>query len=174
MTSLDLLILFLVHRGTNTPYLLRSRARISLGASLPALDRLSHWGLIKESKPGPRGRREFALTLHGLSAMTFLDDELQVAVAEPRPDLESVMRLVACAIVKGRKNAAVRLLKSAAGKYQKRSATLNSTLPDAKSDAELPELYTALIARCEASRLRAYASTLRALASHYGKDRKVE
>jgi hypothetical protein len=63
MTTLDLFAL--LQAGVSTPYLMRTRAGIFIGASRPALARLAGRGLVKEVGRGPRGRREFKLTRAG-------------------------------------------------------------------------------------------------------------
>ncbi len=171
MTSLDLIVLLLLQSGINTPYLLRSRAGISLGGSLPALKRLLGHGLIKQGKQGLRGRREFGLTRAGENELAQLDRHLQAALTEPVGDLESVLRLVACAIITGSKEVAVELLKKSADEFDRRSAHLRSTLPEFKGDDELPDLYVAVTAHCEADRLQANALSLRTLRSRLGKRR---
>src|SRR5690349_20704804 len=93
MTSLDLLILLLVQSGVNTPYALNARAGISLGASLPALKRLLARNLVRENKPGPRGRREFTVTRAGQDELAAMDQYFETALLEPSTDMEAVLRL---------------------------------------------------------------------------------
>jgi DNA-binding PadR family transcriptional regulator len=164
MTSLDLLLLLLIHRGTNTPYLLRSRAGISLGASLPALKRLLGNRFIKKSKPGQRGKREFALTPAGHSQIANISQHLQSALAQPVTDVDSALRLAACAIFTGSSEVAVELLQKSADDFDRRSGKVRNALPEFQTD-ELPDLYAAATARCEADRLQSSASSLRVLAS---------
>jgi DNA-binding PadR family transcriptional regulator len=169
MTSLDLIVLLLLQRGVNTPYLLRSRAGISLGGSLPALKRLLGQGLIKQGKQGPRGRREFALTRAGESELANMDHYLEAVLTESAADLDSLLRVATCAIATGRKQVAVQALKKGSDEFQMRSADLRSTLPGLKQDADLADLYIAMTAHCAADRLQATGSSLRSLASRLGK-----
>ena len=57
MTVLDHFILSQLDRGLETPYDLMRRAGVSLGASVPALRRLSAAGLIKKDKEKARSNR---------------------------------------------------------------------------------------------------------------------
>ena len=65
-SSLDLFLLGLIQSGVNTPYLLRERARLSVGATLPALERLQKNRFISRSEKGLRNKQEFELHVHEL------------------------------------------------------------------------------------------------------------
>jgi DNA-binding PadR family transcriptional regulator len=60
---LEILILAMIERGSNTPYALREAAGISLGGSVPALRRLQEGGEVTHSVAGRR--HEFVLTPAG-------------------------------------------------------------------------------------------------------------
>src|SRR5450755_801632 len=68
MTVLDHFILSQLERGLETPYDLMRRAGVSLGASVPALRRLSAAGLVKKGKEtsdSNRPRHVYKLTADG-------------------------------------------------------------------------------------------------------------
>ncbi len=167
MTSLDLLLLFLVKSGINTPYAWSARAGISLGASLPALKRLLRQELVKENKPGPRGRREFALTRAGSRELAAMDRYLQQALVDPVTDMDSTLRLTVCAMATGSNKLAVGLLNKAAEHYQSRLANLQKSR--IKKNDDLSILYRTMTAHCEAEKLQANSSSLRTLASQIAK-----
>jgi len=169
MTSLDLLVLLLLRGGTNTSYLLSRRAGISLGGSLPALKRLLRQGLIREGKPGRRGRREFSLTRAGESELANIDHHLQAALAEPASDLESLLRLAVCAVVIGRNELAVGLLRKGAADFQARSEKGKDTIPELKQETAPADFYVVITSYCQTARLHADTSSLRFLASALGK-----
>lgn len=64
-TDLDLFVLALVDGGVSTPYALQMSAGLSPGASIPALQRLTEAGLVRQGKPGSRGRTEHRVTPAG-------------------------------------------------------------------------------------------------------------
>jgi DNA-binding MarR family transcriptional regulator len=69
MTVLEHFILSQLERGLETPYDLMRRAGVSLGASIPALRRLSAAGLVKkgrETSESSRPRHLYKLTADGM------------------------------------------------------------------------------------------------------------
>lgn len=88
-TSLELLILALVGRGLETTYDLNVRAAISVGAALPALQRLSKAGLVKGT-PGTRRSRRFSLTPRGEAVLHHASQKI---AREIPADFESILRV---------------------------------------------------------------------------------
>jgi DNA-binding PadR family transcriptional regulator len=64
-TDLDLFVLALVDSGVCTPYALQMKAGLSPGASIPALQRLTESRLVRQGKPGSRGRTDRRITPAG-------------------------------------------------------------------------------------------------------------
>jgi DNA-binding PadR family transcriptional regulator len=64
-TDLDQFILALVDSGVATPYALQMKAGLSPGASIPALQRLTESGLVRQGKSGSRGRTDHRITPAG-------------------------------------------------------------------------------------------------------------
>ena len=64
-TDLDLFVLALIDSGISTPYDLQKAAALSLGATIPALQRLLESGFVRQGKPGPRGRTDHRITAAG-------------------------------------------------------------------------------------------------------------
>lgn len=167
MTTLDLYILALLQAGVSTPYLLRTRAGISIGASRPALERLAGRGLVKEAGPGPRGRREFKLTRAGHVELANINRYLDAAVKTPERDRDSALRLFCCAMTFGKNHIALQLLNKAADDYERRAADLSSQIRNLPVVGELATVYVAAIQHCDAARLRADAVGFRTLASSF-------
>lgn len=63
--DLDLFVLALVESGLSTPYDLQKTARLSPGATIPALQRLLESGFVQQRKPGLRGRTDHRITPTG-------------------------------------------------------------------------------------------------------------
>jgi len=77
-SSLDLFLLGLIQSGVDTPYLLRERARLSIGATLPALKRLEGMRLVARGLKGQRDKQQFVLLSAGKRALkTQLDRFLE-------------------------------------------------------------------------------------------------
>ena len=92
---LDVYILSLFDRGFETAYDLQTQGGISLGSSVPALERMESFGLIERkasAKPGRRKRYAFSLTEKGRQIVQRCWASL---LATPPPgDLDSVLRAV--------------------------------------------------------------------------------
>ena len=173
--ALDMFLLGLVKEGLITPYDWQARARISLGASLPATKRLLKSGLLKELAKGPRGRHEFGLTPEGRDAMLpgNLDRYLGDALDDPPGDLESAVRLACLATVINDVKGAKQFLLEAADAHQRRAR-------DAKKRAankvpfrsKLGGLYSAVLAQCEEKQSAAIVDKLDALRDEWDKTAK--
>jgi hypothetical protein len=162
---LDMFLLGLVKGGLITPYDWQSRARTSLGASLPAVRRPLDAGLLRKAAKGPRGRHEFALTSKGQDCLEKLRSYVQDALDEPRGDLESVLRLACLASVIGDTRMAKKLLSEARDTHRRRAGIAKKrTISDVPFRSRLAGLYSKVLARCEAAQETAMADQLELLA----------
>jgi len=170
--ALDMFLLGLVKEGLITPYDWQARARISLGASLPAVKRLLNAGLLKRVAKGPRGRHEFGLTPEGRDAMLprNLNRYIEDALDDPPGDLESAVRLACLATVIKDVKGAKQFLLEAADAHQRRAR-------DAKKRAankvpfrsKLGGLYSAVLAQCEEKQSAAMVDKLDTLRNEWDK-----
>ncbi len=95
--DLDLCILALVDQGAATPYDLKVKAGLSLGSTIPTLQRLLNEGLIKGANPDLRNSRKYSPMGKGKAALRRGWSEL----VESRPtDLDTISRIayLACGL----------------------------------------------------------------------------
>jgi DNA-binding PadR family transcriptional regulator len=169
---LEMFLLGLVKGGLITAYDWQAKARISLGASLPAVKRLLKAGLLEEVKEGPRGRREFGLTAEGRDKVSWrnLDRYLGKALDDPPGDLESAVRLACLATIIDDVKGAEKFLLEAADAHQRRARAAKKRA--ASKDAfrsKLGGLYSAVLAQCEEKQARATMDKLDALRKEWVK-----
>jgi DNA-binding PadR family transcriptional regulator len=132
--DLDLFVLALVNSGVVTPYALQMSAGLSPGASIPALQRLTEAGHVRQGKPGSRGRTEHRITVAGKKLLktgwkSLIEDG-------PSGDLDADLRVALLTLASGERRLAKDFLdRSAARKLESISALER---PD-KSDS-LPPL----------------------------------
>src|SRR6185437_16384140 len=108
LTTLELLLLALVDRGCNTPYRLKQAAGISVGAALPALNRLKDRKLLQRAEEAARNKQEFEVTSVGKKALASeMKRMLNEARERPPNDVESVLRLAGLAFFSKRPKIAV-------------------------------------------------------------------
>lgn len=114
-SDLDLFVLALINGGVSTPYTLQKEAGLSSGATIPAIQRLSQGGLIRQGKAGLRGRTESQITAAGRKQ---LKSGWRVLIDEgPSGDLDSDLRVALLAISEGNAySSAVQMLKRSAVK----------------------------------------------------------
>ena len=114
-SDLDLFVLALINSGVSTPYTLQKEAGLSPGAAIPVIQRLLQAGLIRQGKPGLRGRTECRITASGRKQLksgwrTLIDEG-------PSGDLDADLRVALLAISEGNAySAAVQMLKRSAAK----------------------------------------------------------
>lgn len=169
---LEMFLLGLVKGGLITPYDWQAKARISLGASLPAVKRLLKAGLLEKVKNGPRGRHEFGLTPEGRGAMSrrSLDRYIGKALDDPPGDLESAVRLACLATMIDDIKGAEKLLLEAANAHERRARAAKKRA--ASKDAfrsKLGGLYSAVLAQCEENQAWATVDKLDALRKEWVK-----
>lgn len=109
-SNLELLLLSLIRDGIGTPYELKAHADISLGSSVPALDRLKHDGLLSEMAEARRGRR-FSLTTKGARA---LRHDWTEYLKNPSTDVDSALRIAYLAWLNGATEEAASYLEASA------------------------------------------------------------
>jgi DNA-binding PadR family transcriptional regulator len=113
-SSLDLFLLGLIDSGINTPYLFRERARLSLGATIPALKRLEQLRLITRGEKLQRNKQQLKLTAAGKRKLrTQLPRIFGDYRDRPPVDSDSVLRVVSLALGVGEHNIALDVLRSA-------------------------------------------------------------
>jgi DNA-binding PadR family transcriptional regulator len=165
LTTLELLLLSLVDRGWKTLYRLKDAAGISVGAALPALNRLQDRGLLKRAEVAARNKQEFDVTSAGMKAMTREMKRLLQECRETSPnDVESVLRLAALAFFSKRRGTAVSLLNNA-GEARRRLAKLRSEEIGNVVATDLAILYRRMGEACEAARSEAEAEAMITLAA---------
>lgn len=159
-------MLALVERGIATPYALLAEAGLSPGATLPVLARLESGGYVRRGRPVARGRAEYKITATG---RLFLKTGWRSLIDAPiPPDVESVLRTAALALMSGaEKRMVFDYLKKAADakNHDSKQATARSKRADG-------QLYAWMRAFHSAARLKTDAKVLRDLADKIQKTRR--
>ena len=164
---LDLYVLSLIERGLDTAYLFQREAGLSLGASTPALRRLSAARLVKrkeEESPTKRPRHAYSLTLSGRElAQNGWRDHFQAG--RTPSDLDAMLRLADMAAHYGASPGDV-------AKFLRAASARTSALAQ-QAAAAFEEsnglLYPRMRSRCEAARLLAEAEVLSELAAGHSR-----
>jgi len=99
-TDLDQFILALIDNGVSTPYTLQKAAGLSLGATVPALQRLLEARLVRHGKPGSRGRTDYQVTAAGKRLLK--GGWLPLIEEGPSGDVDSDLRVALLALWGGR------------------------------------------------------------------------
>lgn len=113
-TDLDLFVLALVDCGVATPYALQMSAGLSPGATIPVLQRLMEAGLVRQGKPGSRGRTEHRATLAGKKLLKI--GWRSLIDAGPSGDLDSDLRVALLALASGERRMAKDFLERSAAR----------------------------------------------------------
>ena len=128
--DLDLFVLALIDSGISTPYELQKTAGLSQGATIPALQRLLEARLVRQGKPGPRGRTAYQVIATGKRLLK----NGWVALIEEGPsgDVDSDLRVALLALLGGsdRRLAADFLRQSADKKLESMDAVEPINNPD--------------------------------------------
>jgi DNA-binding PadR family transcriptional regulator len=132
-SDLDLFVLALVAEGVSTPYLLKTAANLSPGATIPALRRLLEDGSVVQARPGPRGRADHRMTAEGKRRLR--NGWRELIEQGPSGDLDADLRVALLAIWIGsdRRSAAAFLKGSAARKLKGISPNENLDKPTSTS-----------------------------------------
>ena len=158
-TDLDLFVLALVDGGVSTPYELQKTAGLSQGATIPALQRLLEARLVRQGKPGARGRTDHRVTAAGKRLLK--DGWLTLIEEGPSGDVDSDLRVALLTLLGGgdRRLAADFLHQSADMKMAAAEPIGNSgALP------LLPQWYRHLRSSTAKALLTAESSAIRAMA----------
>jgi DNA-binding PadR family transcriptional regulator len=174
-TDLDLFVLALIVGGVSTPYELQKVARLSQGATIPALKRLLVARLVRQGKPGARKRTGYKVTAGGKKLLR--DGWLPLIEAGPSGDIDSDLRVSLLALWgTGDRGIAVEFLRQSADKKMALQANAEPTsdpgevAPLARWYCEMRSVAAKALLTAECSAIRAMADTLpRSLA---GKSRR--
>jgi DNA-binding PadR family transcriptional regulator len=98
-TDLDLFVLALIDSGVSTPYEFQKTAGLSQGATIPALQRLLDARLVRQGKPGARGRTDHHVTAAGKKLLK--DGWLALIEEGPSGDVDSDLRVALLTLLGG-------------------------------------------------------------------------
>jgi DNA-binding PadR family transcriptional regulator len=161
-TDLDLFILALIDGGVSTPYELQKTAGLSQGATIPALKRLLEAGLVRQGKPGARGRTDYKVTAAGSKALKA--GWLPLIDAGPSGDIDSDLRVALLALWGGGdRGIAAEFLRESA---YKKLETQEGGQPDGdpRKVTPLARLYGEMRSAAAKALLTAECSAIRAMA----------
>jgi DNA-binding PadR family transcriptional regulator len=161
-TDLDLFVLALIDSGVSTPYELQKAAGLSQGATIPALQRLLDVQLVRQGKPGARGRTDYQATAAGKKLLK--EGWLALIEEGPSGDADADLRVALLALSAGgdRRQAADFLRRSADRKMESIGAP--ETIDDLSALAPLARWYSDLRSSAARTLLTAESSTIRAMA----------
>lgn len=170
MTVLDHFILSQLERGLETPYDLMRRAGVSLGASVPALRRLSVAGLVKKGKEtsdSKRPRHVYTVTADGRKqARTgwkqYLEGKSNLV------DLDEILRVCDMAGHYNHDRASLAAFLDRAARDRSVLARQGQIVLDMQSGVTLD--YMGMRAKCETGRLSSDEVVLSQLASEVGRN----
>ncbi len=162
-TDLDQFVLALIDSGVSTPYEFQKAAGLSQGATIPSLQRLLDARLVRQGKPGPRGRTDYQVTATGKRLLK--DGWLDLIMAGPSGDVDSDLRVALLALLVGgdRRLAADFLCQSADKKMELAGAA--KPTGDPGNQPPLPRLYSELRSSTAKALLTAESVAIRAMAA---------
>ena len=160
--DLDLFLMALIDCGLSTPYEFQKAAALSQGATIPALQRLLEARLVRQGKPGVRGRTSYKVCPAGKRLLR--DGWLPLIAAGPSGDIDSDLRVALLAIWGSgdRRLAADFLCQSADKKMESIASAELTGGPGAV--APLARWYTDLRSETSKAVLTAESEALRAVA----------
>ena len=161
-TDLDLFILALIDGGLATPYELQKSAGLSQGATIPALQRLLDARVVRQGKPGARGRTEYQATVAGKRLLK--GGWLALIENGPSGDVDSDLRVALLALLGGgdRRLAADFLRQSADMKVASVAAV--EPMGDPGTLPPLPHWYSYLRSSTAKALITAESAAIRAMA----------
>jgi DNA-binding PadR family transcriptional regulator len=161
-TDLDLFVLALIDSGVSTPYELQKAAGLSQGATIPALHRLLDARLVRQGKPGARGRTDHQVTAAGKKLLK--GGWLALIEEGPSGEVDSDLRVALLALLGGgdRRLAADFLRQSADRKMESVAAV--EPIGNPSKLAPLPRWYSDLRSSTAKALLTAEAAAIRAMA----------
>ncbi|MGA1984048.1 MAG: hypothetical protein ABSG84_16485 [Acidobacteriaceae bacterium] len=161
-TDLDLFILALIDGGVSTPYELQKTAGLSQGATIPVLKRLLKARVVRQGKPGVRGRTDYKVTAAGSKALKA--GWLPLVEAGPSGDIDSDLRVALLALWgSGDRGIAAEFLRESAHKKMALQANAETT-PDPGNVAPLARWYLEMRSAAAKALLTAECSVIRAMA----------
>jgi len=163
--DLEIFILALVSEGVaSTPYDLMASAKISPGASIPALGRLETSGYVRKGDEGPRRRAQYVSTAKGELLLQTSWRELFSEPPQADQDLDAILRISSLALLMGEeKLSVVAYLTAAARERLTRIAEeTKSVMPQATTKLDF---FLWMRGHAKLARMRNEASTLKRLAS---------
>jgi DNA-binding PadR family transcriptional regulator len=161
-TDLDLFVLALIDGGVSTPYELQKAAGLSQGATIPALQRLLEARLVRQGKPGARGRTDYKVSAAGKKLLR--DGWLPLIEAGPSGDLDSDLRVALLAIWgSGDRRLAADFLRQSGDKKLESIATTELAV-DPGDVTPLARWYTDVRFEAAKALLTAECSVIRAMA----------
>jgi DNA-binding PadR family transcriptional regulator len=161
-TDLDLFVLALIDGGVSTPYELQKAGGLSQGATIPALQRLLGARLVRQGKPGARGRTDYKVTVAGRNLLKA--GWLPLVEASPSGDIDSDLRVALLALWGGGdRRVAVEFLRESA---YKKLETQEAAEPDGDPLKSVPlaRLYSEMRSAAAKALLKAECSVIRAMA----------
>jgi DNA-binding PadR family transcriptional regulator len=163
LSIFDAFLLTLVKEGVNTVYLLRDRARLSVGATTPALHRLVHKGLAQKGDASSRGRIDYRLTSKGRTALFSFQQQLgSDAPSLMTADVADTLRLCALAVKLRRVDVARLILDRAVEILGQRAEQRPRSAPHSKNAPDLAAVYSEFLSVLDRRRV---ASEIKALLS---------
>jgi DNA-binding PadR family transcriptional regulator len=168
-SDLELFVLALVKQGLSTKYDLREKAGVSLGSTVPVLERLEAEHLIKGSEKGLRRSRRFSITDKGSKA---LSQGWAEYLAMRQNDIDSILRIIYLAWLNGDTQACARFMERSAeerrGWAMSRRAEADRL---AATIGEIPDgdAFRWLRTYCEATRAEGEANALLELCAQMNK-----
>ena len=167
-SNLELLVLALVRHGLETPYDLKAKADVSLGSSIPVLNRMEAEGLLKVTKPQARRSRRFTITPKGAQV---LKHEWTEVLDDPTNDPEAILRIAYLVWLNGSSQNAAAYLYQAADRLKSMAAVTKAQCDRFGSRGPKVDHDAMRWLRCRVagSRLLAEAKELQLLGEELGK-----
>lgn len=132
--DLELFVIALIDRETNTPYLLQTKGCLSPGATIPVLKKLEKLRLIRRGKSGARGRADYEVTALGKQ---HLNSQWKSLLQGQTPsDVEAILRIASLGLLCGatRNAVATYLLQAADTKDAIRKSAKNERKRPVETD----------------------------------------
>ena len=161
-TDLDLFILALIDSGISTPYEFQKVAGLSQGATIPALQRLLEARLVRQGRPGTRGRVGYKVSAAGKKA--FREGWQPLIAAGPSGNLDSDLRVALLAVWgSGDRVLAAAFLRESADRKLASVATAEPTIT-LNVSSTLARWYTSLRSEMAKASLTAESQAIRLMA----------
>jgi hypothetical protein len=162
-TDLDLFVLALIDCGVSTPYEFQKAACLSQGATIPALQRLLDARLVRQGKPGARGRTDHKVTAAGKRLLKH--GWLPLIEAGPSGDIDADLRVALLAMLGGgERRLAADFLRQSADKKMESVAAIEP-MGNLDKLPGLPRWYSDLRSSTAKALLTAESAAIRAMAN---------